>query len=399
MAWKSISLVQARKRFVKQVLQAQQSFAESCRIFGISRKTGYKWRRRFLAHGTGGLRDRSRRPKHPPHQTSACWRQRIRGLRRRHRRWGAKKIRARLQRQYPRRKVPAVRTITRWLQRWQLTRRRRVRPPKGPPVWRAPLTVPRHSNHVWTVDFKGWFRTADGQRVEPLTVRDLFSRYILTAHLLPDQQWWRVRRVFIRLFRRHGLPTIIRMDNGGPFGSTGPAGLSRLSAWWTVLGIRVEFIAPGHPEQNGSHEQMHREMKAATGVSVSSVPRAQQRRTNRWVYGYNHERPHEALGQRTPAECYQPRSRRPYRGGEAVKYPRPWAVRRVRRNGQIRWQGRLRFVGEAFVGQKVGLQPLRPGQHLVYLANVPLGELRATDVCGLRPAVYARKRPAKPGKV
>jgi putative transposase len=397
MAWKSLSLIQARKRFVKRVLQAQQPFAESCRFFGISRKTGYKWRRRFLAQGTGGLRDQSRRPKHPAHQTSVCWRRRIRSLRRRHRRWGAKKIRAQLQRQYPRKHVPAVRTITHWLQRWQLTRRRRARPPKGPLIWRAPLTVPRRSNQVWTVDFKGWFRTADGQRVEPLTVRDLFSRYILAAQLLPDQQWWRVRTVFARLFRRHGLPAILRMDNGGPFGSTGPAGLSRLSAWWTVLGIRVEFIAPGHPEQNGSHEQMHREMKAAVGVS--SVPRAQQRRTNRWVQGYNYERPHEALGQRTPAECYRPRSCRPYRGLEPAKYPRHWAVRRVRSNGQIRWQGRLRFVGEAFIGQRVGLQPIGPGQHFVYLARVPLGELRATDVCGLRPAVHARKRPAKPAKV
>src|SRR5579859_7627696 len=138
MGWKSLSLVQARERFVKQVLQAQQPFAESCRLYGISRKTGYKWRRRFLAQGIRGLRDQSRRPKHPPHQTSVCWRRRIRGLRRRHRRWGAKKIRAQLRRRFFRKHVPAVRTITHWLQRWRLTRRRRVRPPKGPLIWQAP---------------------------------------------------------------------------------------------------------------------------------------------------------------------------------------------------------------------------------------------------------------------
>jgi putative transposase len=395
MAWKSVSLMAARRRFVKRVLQAQQPFAETCRLSGISRKTGYKWWDRFLRQGIGGLRDRSRRPKSMPWQTTACWRRRIRRVRRRHRRWGAKKIRAQLRRQHPRARLPAVRTITHWLQRWRLTRRRRARPPKGPQVWRLPLTIPRRANQVWTVDFKGWFRTADGQRVEPLTVRDLFSRYLLAAQLLPDQQWWRVRTVFIRLFRRHGLPAIIRTDNGSPFGSTGPAGLTRLSTWWTALGIRVEFIAPGHPEQNGAHEQMHRDMKAATALAVSVAPRAQQRRTNRWLRDYNRERPHEALGQRLPADCYQSRSRRVYRVQERLKYPRHWQVRGVRSNGQIKWQGRLRFIGEAFVGQSVGLRPVSPDTYIVYLARVPLGELRNTDVGGLRPAVYTRQQPTK----
>ena len=136
----------------------------------------------------------------------------------------------------------------------------------------------QRSNQVWTVDFKGWFRTRDGQRVEPLTVRDLFSRYLLTVRLFPEQSWTRTRRVFLRLFREQGYPTVIRTDNGKPFGSAGPAGLTRLSAWWTALGIRVEFIAPGHPEQNGAHEQMHRVLKAETTQPPSGHLRAQQRR-------------------------------------------------------------------------------------------------------------------------
>ena len=399
MPWKSISLLQARLRFVKLALQAQSTLAQVCRIFGVSRKTGYKWRQRFVQQGKRGLRDQSRRPRGSPQQTSPRWLQAIRRVRRRHRRWGAKKIRQHLRRDFPGQRVPAARTIALWLARWKLARPRRMRPPKGPALWRPALTVPSRANHVWTVDFKGWFRTADGQRVEPLTVRDLFSRYLLGVALLADQQWWRVQKVFVRLFGRYGRPMVIRVDNGGPFGSTGPAGLSRLSAWWTALGIKVEFIAPGHPEQNGSHEQMHREFKADLAVRPSSRLRAQQRRTKRWVQSYNQIRPHEALGQRTPAQYYRASRSRSYRPVEPWKYPKHWEVRRVRSNGQIRWQGRLRFIGEAFVGLQVGLKPSAAGRRLVYLAEVTLGELRAADRCGLRPATYLRKRPPQPQKV
>lgn len=398
MPWKPTSLIQARMRFVKLVLKARKSFAQTCRIFQISRKTGYKWKRRFLDHGGRGLRDRSRRPKDSPQATTGRWRGAIKSLRRRHRRWGGKKIHHHLRRKYPRQKIPAIRTITRWLQRWKLTRRprgRRALP--GPPVARPPLTVPVRSNQVWTVDFKGWFRTGDGQRVEPLTVRDLFSRYVLTVRLLPDQQWWRVQAVFPRLFRRYGRPKVIRVDNG--FGSKGPAGLSRLSAWWTALGIRVEFIAPGHPEQNGSHEQMHREFKADLTVPASSTPRAQQRRTDRWVRYYNQVRPHEALKQRTPAERYRRGRAQPALKRCALNYSRKWEVRSVRSNGQIRWRGRLRFVGEAFVGTKLGLKPSGPGTRMVYFGKVLLGELRALDAGGLRPAVYERVPTDKNPKV
>src|SRR6185436_5218947 len=208
--------------------------------------------------------------------------------------------------------------------------------------------------HVWTVDFKGWFRTQDGGRVEPLTVRDLFSRYLLTIRLLPDQRWEPVQRIFLRLFRQYGYPSVIRMDNGQPFGSSGALGLSRLSAWWTALGIRVEFIAPGHPEQNGGHEQMHRVLKAETTRPASRHPRAQQRRTDRWVWAYNQIRPHEALGQKLPAQLYRGRPTRTRQ--VALKYPAGWDVRRVRSNGQIKWRGRKRFIGEAFVGYPIGLK-------------------------------------------
>jgi putative transposase len=395
MSWKTISVVQARKRFVKQVVQDHETVAQACRIFHISRKTGHKWLRRFA--GPDGVRDRPRRPRRVPGRTAKPWLEKIRRVRRRHRRWGAKKIRAYLRRKFPRQKVPAVRTITRWLARWKLSRRRRRRALAGPRLWLGELTEPVCSNHVWTVDFKGWFRTTDGRRVEPLTVRDLFSRYLLTVRLLPDQQWWRIRAIFVRLLRRHGPPRIIRVDNG--FGSSGPAGFSRLSAWWTALGIKVEFMDPGHPEQNGGHEQMHREFKADLTAPASSQRWAQQRRTNRWIWDYNWVRPHEALEQSLPGERY-----RPGRPSEAAKlrplcYRKRWAVRRVRSNGQIRWQGRLRFIGEAFVGLRVGLQPAGLGTSKVYLAQTLLGELRTNDIGGIRPASYVRKHPHRKAKV
>jgi putative transposase len=334
------------------------------------------------------LRDLARRPHHSPRRISPKWLVWIRRLRRRHRSWGSRKLGARLRKENPGQAVPCARTIGKWLQRLKLSRRRKRHSRRGTQLRRRELTMARSSNHVWTVDFKGWFRTQDGQRVEPLTVRDLFSRYLLAVRLLEDQSWMPVRRVFLGLFRRNGYPKVIRMDNGAPFGSIGAAGLSKLSAWWTALGIQVEFIAPGHPEQNGAHEQMHRVLKAETTQPASRHLRAQQRRTDRWAKVYNTLRPHEALRQRAPAEVYRSKRCRPR--SEALNYPHHWDVRRVRSNGQIRWRGRKRFVGEAFVGYPVGLKPVGKANYAVYFAGQLLGELWESDQGGIRPARYAR---------
>jgi len=400
MPWKIKSAISERLRLVKLVLQARQGVAYLCRSFGISRKTAYKWKARFLEGGRRGLVERSRRPRNSPGQTSPQWVQRVRQVRRRHRHWGGQKIRAYLRRRYPRKRLPAARTITLWVRRLGLTKVRRRRPPKGPVVQRRELTAARRSNQVWTVDFKGWFRTGDGRRVEPLTVRDQFSRYVLEVRLLADQRWEPVQAVFMRLFAKYGLPKVIRVDNGGPFASTGPGGLSRLSAWWTALGVAVEFIRPGHPEDNGAHEQFHRVLKAETAKPASSTLRAQQRRTNRWIKIYNGLRGHEALGQRPPAEVYR-RSQRPYRAtAPELKYAMGWKVRRVRSNGQIKWQGRKRFIGEALVGYVVGLKSVAPSRWQVYFGSVLVGELRASDPFGLRPSASARRdRIIPPSKV
>ena len=389
MSWKQITSLARRLRLVKMALQAGQSMSRLCRSFGISRRTGYKWKARFEREGVRGLRDRSHRPHHSPQQLMVQWLSRVRRLRRKYRRWGSRKLVVALSKAYPRQKIPSARTIDYWLRRFQLSRRQPRRPRRGPQLARRALTIARRSNQVWTVDFKGWFRTQDGQRVEPLTVRDLFSRYLLVVRLLRNQRWEPVRRVFLRLFRQYGYPTAIRADNGGPFGSTGPAGLSRLSAWWTALGIRVEFIAPGHPEQNGGHEQMHGVLKAETIQPASSSRRAQQRRLTRWVWIYNNIRPHEALKQRPPAVVYRPSpavSRK-----IALSYSKGWASRRVRSNGEIKWRGRKRFIGEAFVGYPIGLKPKRAGSSEIYFAGVLIGELRESDTGGMRVANYTRQ--------
>lgn len=388
MSWKDIACVVRRLRFVKQALKAQQSLSQLCRAFRISRKTGYQWKARFEREGRSGLRDRSPRPHRSPCQTSPVWVRRIRRMRRRHRSWGSRKLAARLCQVYGAQGAPAARTIGDWLKRMKLSRSGRRRSPRGPELRRKALTIARRSNQVWTVDFKGWFRTGDGQRVEPLTVRDLFSRYVLSIRLLPDQSWWPVRQVFQRLFAQQGYPKVIRVDNGGPFGSNGPAGLSRLSAWWTALGVGVEFIAPGHPEQNGAHEQMHRILKAEATRPGSRNVRSQQRRMNRWAKTYNEIRPHEALQQRPPREVYRPK-RFTIRSG-ALRYPRGWIVRRVRSNGQIRWHGGKRFVGEAFVGYPVGLRLKSKGKWTVQFAGLLIGELWECDAGGIRPAKYVR---------
>jgi putative transposase len=253
----------------------------------------------------------------------------------------------------------------------------------------------RQANEVWTVDFKGWYRTGDGMRVDPLTVRDLYSRYGLRVALLRDQSIARSVREFGRIFRRYGLPERIRCDNGTPFGGAGPTGLTRLSAWWVKLGIEVEFTTPGRPCENGSHEQFHRVYKAEVAKAPTRRRGEQQRRSNRWLRHYNEERAHEALGMEVPADRYQ-RSRRKL---PAVirpwNYPRGWLRRWVKGNGEMNWRGKRRFVGEAFVRDYVGLKPVRKGVWRVYFGPILVGELYENERGNIRTAKYqTRRKPA-----
>jgi len=389
MPWKTSSLLEVRQHLVQAALRGLKSVAGLCREAGISRKTGFKWLSRFQAFGGPGLHDCSRRPKSSPHRTPARWRKAIAQVRRTHPHWGSKKIHAHLRQKHPRARLPKARTITQWLHRLGLARRRRVWARRGPQLPHRALTIPQASNDVWTVDFKGWFRTLDGQRVDPLTVRDLFSRFILGIRLLP-QRHEPVRLYFQGLFAGYGQPKVIRVDHGAPFAGDGALDLSRLSAWWLRLGIAVEFTGRARPQDNGAHEQMHRVYQAELASPPAATPRGQQWRTTRWIAYYNQERPHEALDQRVPAALYR-KSRRRFRGRMLQPtYPHAWLKRRVTASGYIRWRRRLRVIGRAFGGQDVGFKPLAAGVHEVYFERHLIGLLVDTDPGGLRPAQWSK---------
>lgn len=397
MPWKVHSLFQQRLEFVLAALRNTQSIAQLCRQWKISQKTAFKWLHRYHQDGRRGLHDQSRRPKRSPRRTASCWVRALRLCRQKHPYWGAKKIYAALRRQHPRAHLPKVRTITRWLRRLELVPRRRRSARRGPQMPRPPLTAPQAPNQVWTADFKGWFRTLDGRRVDPLTVRDLFSRYILGIVLL-EHCSRSVRQYFQGLFARYGLPKIIRVDHGPPFAGDGALDLSRLSAWWLRLGIQVEFTGRARPQDNAAHEQMHRVYKAELASPPAATPRAQQWRTTRWIVYYNHHRPHEALGQEVPASLYR-KSRRSYRTGlSELKYPRWWPTRLVSPSGYIRWQGRVRVIGRAFGKERVGFKPVRKQMHEVYFGRHLIGLLADTDLGGMRAAQWTKTFhiPSKP---
>jgi putative transposase len=391
MAWKELLVSEARVQFVLAAKNRSESFASLCGHFGISRKSGYKWLQRYRAGGVKALADASRRPRHRWKMHHFVWRKRLRALRQEHPRWGAKKLRRLLQRAFPgRRHLPAVSTLARWLVELHLVKRRQRRARRGPLLpWRG-VHAPKGCNEVWTIDFKGWFRTGDGQRCEPLSVRDLFSRFVLAVALLPNQSDVAVRRVMRQVFRRYGLPKVIRVDNGAPFGGKGALGLSRLSVWWLGLGIAVEFVRPAHPQDNGAHEQMHRVLRADRATPPAPSRAAQKRRIRAWISCYNHRRPHEALGQRVPAQIYWPSNRRYPQQLPKVHYPCRWLSRRVRNRGHIKWQGRERFIGRAFVSEVVGLKKTLDGIHEVYLDRHLIGLLYGQDLAGMRPAAIAR---------
>lgn len=375
-------MVGQRAALVRALLRSREPVARVCDRFGVSRQTGYKFLRQFRTSGRAGLSDRSRRPRQESAQARR-WRSRLLRLRRAHPSWGARKLRWLLRQRFQAwGRWPAERTVQRWIARAGLARVPRARPRCVEPGPTRPATLARRANAVWTIDLKGWFRTADGHKIEPLTVRDLWSRFVLWSQPLSPRTEEAVRRICQRLFRRHGVPRVLRCDRGNPFFGLGPCGFTRLSLWWWRLGIRVEFVRRGQVDNN-AHEQMHRVLKdEAVRPASDSVP-AQARRLARWRWRYNHARPHESLGLRPPATRYRsrpaplPRLRRP-------RYPSHWLVRRVRHNGEIHLPGWGGSIGRAFAGLPVGLAPAGPQRHRVYFATLCLGVLDLTRSARLR---------------
>lgn len=365
-----------REEFVLAASSVGANVSQLCRDYGISRTNGHKWRKRFDALGLEGLKDRSRRPKTTsgtPGETII----RIVELRRQYSDWGAKKLRILLLREGGV-DVPSVKTIARILDRLKEPRVRRLRRRLFVVERQHEPLVVKAANDLWTVDFKGWWRTRDGKRFEPLTVRDQFSRFVLCLQMLDSVKAEGVKAVFLKLFRRHGLPATIRVDNGAPFACTSaPGGLSRLSAWWTSLGIRVSFSRPAHPQDNGAHERMHADMAAELEADPADTLVVQQRAADRWRAQFNQVRPHESLSMRTPAEVYV-RSPRRYTGVTLPAYPANHALRRVNRTGCIHYSGKTVFISSSLAGFDVAVRQ-KAGRLSVRFYGLRLGHFDLTS--------------------
>jgi putative transposase len=389
MPWKKTDRVEQRYDLVRQMAAGEVTVGELCREAKISRQTAYKWKKRYRTGGLKALADRSHAAQGIFGKPKKLWLERVRRMRRRRPTWGARKLRHCLGLEFGEAGLPSVAAISRWLRHWGLARGRRRRKP-GPVVLRAAPRPARCSNEVWTVDFKGSYQTGDGTRVEPLTVRDLHSRYGLLVDLQRSVGWKETRKGFRKIFNQYGLPERIRCDNGTPFGGAGPTGLTRLSAWWVKLGIEVEFIAPGRPDQNGAHEQFHRVYKKEVAKNPAVTPAGQQRRSNRWLKIYNEQRPHEALGMKVPARCYRKNRRRAPKRVLPWKYAQGWERHWVKGNGEISRKGKRRFIGEAFVGDYVGLKRRRANVWQVYFGPILIGELHEEERGNIRTARYRR---------
>jgi transposase InsO family protein len=358
--------------------------AELCRAYDISRKTGYKWVERYQVGGLPGLADRSRAPLRRPGQVDPMLVERILAERAAHPTWGPRKLVARLGLTAPGLVLPAPSTVGELLRRAGLTvpRRRRARATAS---GGGPLGSCIAANAVWCADFKGQFRTQDGSLCYPLTISDAASRYFLRCQILPGVEGARVRPLFEATFREYGLPAAIRTDNGPPFGSVGLAGLTDLAVWWIELGIRPDRGRPGHPQDNGRHERLHRTLKAETAAPPAATVRAQQAAFDAFRRTYNQERPHEALGQRPPASAYTP-SPRPYPARlDPPAYPTADLVKRVRPNGTLRWRGAEVYLAAPLAGRPVGLTDQGDGQWEVAFGALILGILDER-VGRLRPA-------------
>jgi putative transposase len=376
MGWMETCAVDERMRFVIAVEKQEEAFAAICRRFGVSRKTGYKWLSRFEEVGVAGLLDHSRAPLHHPQGISETIAAECLAVRRAHPTWGPRKVLAFLERQQPGIDWPVASTIGGLFDREGLTVKRRLR--RRSPRSSQPFAEYGSANDVWCIDFKGWFLTGDGARCEPLTLTDAHSRYLLRCQALARTDTEHVWPVLDAAFREFGLPQRLRSDNGSPFASRGAGGLSKLSVKLIKAGVVPERIAPGKPQQNGRHERMHLTLLQDTATPPARSLREQLDRLRNFQLIYNEQRPHEALGDDTPADHYTASPRRfdgVLREPEYLEHE----VRRVRHNGEIRWQGQTIYIGQALIGEPVGLRQNDAAGWTVCYGPITLGTINRDD--------------------
>lgn len=373
MPWKAMDVSKERMRFLAQYEEGLYGMSELCERYGISRQTGHTLLGRWRVEGVDALKDRSRAPERSPQRVPEPVQAVLLEARRAHPKWGPRTILAWVRKRRPELALPAASTVGDLFGRAGL-----IEPRRRPRIWRHPgrtSLVVRGPNELWATDFKGQFRLRDGKQCYPLTATDAYTRFLLACDGLSSTGHQGTQAVFERLFREYGLPRAIRSDNGGPFATKAIAGLSRLSVWWTQLGIVHDRIQPGHPEQNGSHERMHRTLKDATLWPVAADGQVQQERFDSFRSEFNQERPHQALGMKTPGSLYAASTRAMPERIPEPEYPGHCCVRQVRANGILYFRDRSIFVSELLIGQHLALEEIADGVWSMYFYDLLLARL------------------------
>lgn len=387
MAWKEVSVSQQRKLFIETYLEERFTMAELCRQFEISRPVGYKWLERYENEGFEGLKDRSRAPLSQAQATDSLLIKEILKVKFREPKWGPKKVRGYLIVHQPAIIWPSSTTIGKIFDKNGLTVPRKYR--KRFPLKTDPLSHANESNDVWSVDFKGWWLTKDGQKCDPLTLMDNYSRYILRCLKLKVNDGDHAWAILEAAFREYGLPNYIRSDNGPPFATSGVGRLSALSIKLIKAGVIPEWIEPGNPQQNGRHERMHGVLQQE-GVFCELNLKDQQKKLVIFQDYYNFERPHEALGQMTPGSVYR-ESQRTWTGRlKPPEYPNDYKIGKVKSCGKMSWKGREIYVGRALAGEYVGLEENDEGLFRMYFGQIFLGIITKE---------YELEIPRRPGRV
>ncbi len=392
MPWKETCVMNERVKLLTEYLEGEYGITELSQTYEVSRKTMYKWIARYEKEGWAGLEDRSRAPHSHPNAVEEKIERKLLELKARWPLWGAPKLWVKLREAVGADRCPAESTVSEILRRHGLSglvkRRRRAVPTE------QPFEECREANAAWCTDFKGWFRTTNGRKCTPLTISDAHSRCLLCCQGLGGATGFiTVKPLFIKTFRECGLPDAMRTDNGPPLASRALGGLSDLAVWWVRLGIELQRIEPGCPQQNGRHERMHRTLKEATAQPPRANLGAQQKAFEAFRREYNEERPHESLGQRPPALFYQPAAREyPCRLPEQRGYPDEWEKRRVRKAGQMKWKGEDILVSSTLRGQEIGLKPVGEAQWAVYFETLELG-LFDERLGRVLPAKRLRRKP------
>ncbi len=376
MPWRNPDIVNLRTAFVLKTYDSNVVFQDLCEEYGISTKTGYKWKQRFEENGLGGLHDQSRRPKRHPNELSEAEICEIVRIKMAHRSWGPRKVREVYRRTHG--EASSESSFKRILDKAGLVnkRRKRKRRENQRLIHQIPAKAP---NDIWTVDFKGWWHINSRQRCEPLTIRDEFSRYLLRLQAMTTSRTEPVKEQFERVFEEYGLPKVIRSDNGPPFASMcAPLGLSQLSVWWIMLGIDLDRIEPGHPEQNGGHERMHRDIRMELQGIIEGDLDNHQAAFDVWRKEFNTERPHEALSMKTPAEIYRG-SDVSYTGQvPEIVYPKDMIVRQVSSSGVLCIHNRRIFMSQCLARTQLALRPITSQYWDVWIDHLRLGQIDLT---------------------